>query len=270
MSFFKLLNFDCIQIGSSAKDKDNLLKEIAHLAKNNPLLKNHTEKDIFSAIKAREKICSTGFGNDIAIPHCSFDNLNEFVVGLIVIPEGIDFNSLDGQKTKLLFFIIGPKTKRNKHIKILSSISKLMKYEKRIQNIVKIDKKEDLIKYLYSIFEEKELDQIHKEKCILNIFIQNEEYFDDILELVSSTVEGAISVIETNNAGYYLHKLPLFSGFWNDKHKIFMKVITAIVDKEITNDLIRKIHMLGKNMDLEPGILIAAQDLFYSAGSIDF
>lgn len=270
MSFLKLLNPDYIQIGSHAVDKDSLIKEIARLAKNNPLLNDLREEDIFKALKAREQIGSTGFGNNIAIPHCSFDNLNSFVVGLIVIPEGIDFNSLDGKKTMIFFFIIGPKSERNKHIKILSSISKLIKHEKSIANIIKIDKKKDLIKYLFSIFEEKDMNQVQKEKCILNIFIQNEEYFDDILQLISSAVEGAISVIETNNAGYYMHRLPLFSGFWNDKNKMFMKNITAVVDKDITNDLIRKIHMLSKNMDLEPGILITAQDLFYSAGSIDF
>ena len=49
-----------------------------------------------------------------------------------------------------------------------------------------------------------------------------------------------------------------------------MKIIFAIVDKVLTNDLIRRIHMLGDNLDLDPGILITAQDLFYSAGSIDF
>jgi mannitol/fructose-specific phosphotransferase system IIA component (Ntr-type) len=270
MSFFKLLNFDCIQIGTRAKDKDGILKEIAVLSRHNEILKDFSEDDIFSALKEREKIGSTGFGNKIAIPHCSFDNLDDFVVGMIVVPEGVDFKSLDGRMTEIFFYIIGPRAKRNKHIRILSSISKQLKDEKIVNNIVKINNKEELIEFLYKIFDDKDLDINHKEKCLLQIFIQNEDYFDDILQLLSSSVEGSISVVETNNAGSYLYSLPLFSGFWSEKHKIFMRIIIAIVDKTMSNDIIRRIHMLGRNTELEPGILITAQDLFYTAGTIDF
>ncbi|MBN2532402.1 MAG: PTS sugar transporter subunit IIA [Spirochaetales bacterium] len=270
MNFFQLLNFNNIQIGTKAKDKEGILHEIASLARNNPLLNNFTEEEIFSALKDREKLGSTGFRNGIAIPHCSFDKLSDFTVGVLIAPDGVDFDSTDGNKTKIFFFIIGSRVKRNKHIKILSSISKLMKSDAVIDKLISIEEKADLIEYLYNIFEDSDLDEMSKEKCLLQLFIQNEDYFHDILQVLTSSVEGSISVIETNNAGYYLNSLPLFAGFWSDKQKTFMKIVYAVIDKSLSNDVIRRINMIGKAGELGPGVLITAQDLFYTAGSIDF
>ena len=106
MSFVRLLTSDTVRIGTIAKNKEDILKEISKLSKNNQLLNDITEEEIFSALKKREKLCSTGFGNFIAIPHCSFEKLTDFVVGILVAPDGVDFNSLDNQKTKIFFYII--------------------------------------------------------------------------------------------------------------------------------------------------------------------
>jgi len=49
-------------------------------------------------LKDREEVGSTGFGNEIAIPHCVIDNISDFVVGVLVIPDGVDYNSIDGKR----------------------------------------------------------------------------------------------------------------------------------------------------------------------------
>jgi PTS system nitrogen regulatory IIA component len=61
-------------------------------------------------LQQRERIGTTGFGGGIAIPHCSLDDIEEFVVGLLIVSDGVDFESLDGKKTTTFFFIIGPKS----------------------------------------------------------------------------------------------------------------------------------------------------------------
>ena len=126
MSLLESLYPECIQIGSKAVDKDGVLWEIAGLAKNNPALAAYSEGELYDALEEREKIGSTGFGEGVAIPHCSLDRLSEFVVGVLIIPGGVEFKSLDGKKTAVFFFIIGPRRERNRHIQLLSSISKLL------------------------------------------------------------------------------------------------------------------------------------------------
>ena len=127
---------ECIQIGSAAQDKAGLLREIAALAVRSPVLAGYPPERIFAALQEREKIGSTGFGNGIAIPHCNLKDVEDFVVGVLILPRGIDFDALDKKQTRILFFIIGPEDRRNQHIQILSSISKLLKTPQTIEDLL--------------------------------------------------------------------------------------------------------------------------------------
>ena len=273
MIFENNLNTNCIITNAKSGNKTDVLKEIADLAKNNPALKKYSAKDIFNALEKREGIGTTGFGEGIAIPHCMLDNLKKFVLGILISQEGINFKSMDGKKTNIFFFIIGPTKERNLHIKILSSISKLLKSEEIKNKFIEakdaVEIKEHIINYIHFI-EETGKESI-KEKCLFYVFIQDEENFNNILQIFSEAVtDGSVSVIETNNAGYYLNTMPLFAAYWNDDKRSFNRVILAVMDKALSNDVIRTIHMLDKNVGKEPGVLIAVHDLFYSTGSINF
>ena len=95
MSLFNVLRPEAIQAGTSATTKEALLHEIAVLAKKSPCLKNLSENDIYEGLSKRESLGSTGFGDGIAIPHCRLDGIDEFVVGIITSPQGIEFDALD-------------------------------------------------------------------------------------------------------------------------------------------------------------------------------
>ena len=258
---------ECIRIGSNAKNKKELLKEISALACASPIASGLNPDDVEKALNQREELSSTGLGGGLAIPHCSFDNLQDFVVGLIVLKDGIDFDSLDGEDVRLVFFIIGSTAMRNKHIKILSSISKIMKDKELTAGLLAATDPSEISKLLTR--DKTETIQVKPfEKCQFTIHIQDEEIFTDVLEILSSEVEGDVSVLESSTAGSYLHKLPLFSTFWNESSKSFSKVIVAVVDKRLMNDTIRRINMVRPAE--QGGILISVNDLIYHDGSIDF
>ncbi|MDY7029483.1 MAG: hypothetical protein SVR04_14425, partial [Spirochaetota bacterium] len=86
----------------------------------------------------------------------------------------------------------------------------------------------------------------------------------------SSEVEGSITVIETQNAGEYLHRLPLFSTYWTEGSSTFNRLVQTVVPKSHCNNLIRRINMIEDTYSDNPGVLITAQDLMYASGSIDF
>jgi hypothetical protein len=83
-------------------------------------------------------------------------------------------------------------------------------------------------------------------------------------------VDGSISVLETNAAGYYLHRLPLFAAYWSESQKGFCRLILAVVDRDLCNDVIRRIQTLVEDIDKSPGVLVSVQELFYSSGSLEF
>ena len=270
MSLISYLQPECIRAGSSSRTKEEALREITELAKKNPVLKNVSGDRILKAFQAREKIGSTGFGKGIAIPHCGLDEVEEFVVGLLHIPEGIDFQAMDGEKTRTIFFIVGPRSKRNQHIQILSALSKLLKNPEEIQHLFEDGDSEAIRDRLLHVLEVAEESTGGGGKCLFHVLVQREEYFDDILQIFSAVVQGSIAVIETNNAGYYLHSLPLSAAYWSDSKKTFFRVILAVVDRDLCNDIIRRINMVSDTLSDEPGVLIAVQELFYTSGSVAF
>jgi PTS system nitrogen regulatory IIA component len=273
MSLFKSFRPECIQVGSEAQNKNEVLGELARLAKKSKVLDRVPEKRIRDALQEREQVGTTGFGSGIAIPHCALDDIDEFVVGLLITPDGIDFDSLDGKKTTTFFFIVGPKSQRNRHIQLLSAISKILKDPEVIQRFLEaFDEKRvrEIVEELFRLVDVGVSPGPQKGRCLFHVFVQREECFEDLLQVFSAAVEGSIAVLETNAAGYYLHRLPLFAAYWTESQKGFCRLILAVVDRDLCNDVIRRIHTVVEDVEKTPGVLISVQELLYSSGSLEF
>ncbi len=74
----------------------------------------------------REEESTTGIGEGIAIPHGKCDAVKKPGLAAMVIKNGVDFDSLDGEPVTLLFLIAAPNTKDNVHLDVLSKLSVLM------------------------------------------------------------------------------------------------------------------------------------------------
>jgi len=130
MNLWHNLYKQCIVTQAEVKDKKELLTRAAQLASQADPLASYDEKTIFKALNDRENLSSTGLSDGIAIPHCSFDNLADFVIGVITTREPIEFGALDEKPSQIFIFLIGPTDNRNKHIRLLASISKAVSDKK--------------------------------------------------------------------------------------------------------------------------------------------
>lgn len=111
--------------------------------------------DFKKAILERESISSTGLEEGIALPHGRSSCVKEPVVAVGISKKGIDYNSLDNEKSKIFFMIAVPENTTDLHVEILSNItSNLMeekvrtsllnsKTEKEIFDIITSFKKEE-------------------------------------------------------------------------------------------------------------------------------
>ncbi len=75
---------------------------------------------------AREQEGSTGIGEGIAIPHCKSDAVIKPGLAAMVVKDGVEFESLDGQPAYLFFLIAAPNTEDNVHLDVLSRLSVLL------------------------------------------------------------------------------------------------------------------------------------------------
>ena len=270
MGVLDVLDERCIGIGYETTKKPDALREIAHLVKNSDLLQDVPEDAIFAALSEREKTGTTGFGDGVAIPHCSFPNLDGFVVGLVTYSKGLDFDSVDGKKVSILVFIVGPSGERNRHIQILSAVSKLLLEKDTIRRIRRATVPSEVATIVKGESVTADEPVQKREKCLFQIITQREEYFDQVIQILSAEVQGEIAVLEANNAGYYLNRIPLFAAYWGEEKSRFTRLILAVTDKSACNDVIRRISLISDDLDREKGILVTVQDLVYVGGSLDF
>ena len=101
--FFRCFKDECIAINQSFASKKEVLKSISNLAKKNKMLKDITADDIYKGLQERENTGSTGFEKGIAIPHCTLKGIPDFIVGLITVPNGVDYNSFDEKPAEIIF-----------------------------------------------------------------------------------------------------------------------------------------------------------------------
>lgn len=119
-----LLAAESIQLGGKATGKQDLLDQMVDLmAKSGKINDVETYR---KGVYAREEEGTTGIGEGIAIPHCKSDAVSRPGLAAMVIPEGVDFDSLDGAPVNLIFLIAAPNTKDNVHLDVLSKLSVLL------------------------------------------------------------------------------------------------------------------------------------------------
>ena len=118
--------------GAPASKKDALDQMIALMVKSGKI---RDEEAYRQEVYRREEEGTTGIGEGIAIPHGKCDAVIKPGLTAMVIPNGVDFDSLDGQPVHLIFLIAAPNTKDNIHLDVLSKLSMLLMDEKFAENL---------------------------------------------------------------------------------------------------------------------------------------
>ena len=89
---------------------------------------------------------------------------------------------------------------------------------------------------------------------------------------VYENIEGnEITIEDIVDSDVDLHRMPLFAAYWSESQKGFCRLILAVVDRDLCNDVIRRIHTVVEYLQQnKPGVLITVQELFYCSGSLEF
>jgi PTS system nitrogen regulatory IIA component len=105
-------------------------------------------KKVLSVLQERERISSTAIGDGVAIPHGKLSGLDK-IYGVFARSEpAIDFNSLDGEPTRLFFVLIAPENAAADHLKALARISRLLKDPAFRQRLIMGKNQEELFRLI--------------------------------------------------------------------------------------------------------------------------
>jgi len=119
------LKLEAIMMEIKAKEKIAAINElVAHMVKHKLV---NDGKEFIKALAKRENLESTGIGDGIAIPHARTNAVGDLVLAFARSPKGIDFSSIDGKPSHIIFLIASPEGKKSEYILALAKLSRLLR-----------------------------------------------------------------------------------------------------------------------------------------------
>ena len=146
MKITDLINKDAIDLDVHIQTKKELIRKAAELMAKNGNIKDLDKYE--DLVIKREEEGSTGIGEGIAIPHGKGDVVTKPGLSAMVIPNGADFDALDGNKVNLLFLIAAPDTKDNIHLDVLSRLSTLLMDASFREKLLNAKSKEEFLRII--------------------------------------------------------------------------------------------------------------------------
>ena len=124
MKITDLLKPQSILLNASPTNKADAIYTLGDLMDKGGNLSDKAE--YLEAVFAREESGSTGLGDGIATPHAKSAGVKEAGLAAMVVPNGVDFEALDGQPSRLFFMIAAPEGAADTHVEVLSKLATMV------------------------------------------------------------------------------------------------------------------------------------------------
>ncbi len=100
-------------------------------------LGNISEEEVIRAIEEREELGTTAIGGGVAIPHARVEGLERLSMVVAVSPQGVPFDSLDGEPVHVIFMLLAPEDATPSYLRVLANVSRLLKNRELIFELKK-------------------------------------------------------------------------------------------------------------------------------------
>ncbi len=141
-----LLKNASIDLNAHVKDKPDAISHLVDLMEKGGNLKNKAQ--YLKDVQAREASGTTGLGDGIATPHAKSAGVKAPGLAAMTIPEGIDFQSMDGNPARLFFAIAAPDGGNDEHLMILSKLATMVMDPDFKEALIKAKTKEEFLKII--------------------------------------------------------------------------------------------------------------------------
>lgn len=135
-----LLKKNGVAINPNVKTKEEAINKLVDLMASTGRL---NDKEAYKkAVLERESLSTTGIGDNIAIPHAKTTAVKEAGLSAMVLTDGVDYDSLDGEPAKLFFMIAAPEGENNLHLDVLARLSMMLMdpdFKERLLHATSVD-----------------------------------------------------------------------------------------------------------------------------------
>jgi PTS system fructose-specific IIA component/PTS system nitrogen regulatory IIA component len=148
MKFADFMSTEAIIPEIAADEKQGVIREMVEALQNAGRIDAENVESILAAIMKREELGSTGIGRGVAVPHTKHPSVGQLVGAVGVSRDGIDFNSLDGEKVQLVFLLVSPPDRPGDHLRALENISRQLRDDTFCRFLKQSKTAEDIVQLL--------------------------------------------------------------------------------------------------------------------------
>lgn len=152
MKITEMIDNNLISLDLKIDNKKEALRKMVGLLKKGDKIQS---EDIFlKKIIEREREGSTGFGREIAVPHGKSETVNELSLAIGRLNKGVEYNSLDGRKVKLIFMVADYQGYSPEYLKLVSNLVSWLRDDEFRNNLLSAENKSEFLDF----FRKKEKD----------------------------------------------------------------------------------------------------------------
>jgi len=148
MKFSDFICRDAIRTNLDAREKKDVIRAMATSLLEAKKINEQDYESIVEAILKREELGSTGIGRGVAVPHTKHPSIDKLIGTVAVSEEGVNFDSLDGEKVHLLFLLVSPPDRPGDHLRALENISRQLRDDTFCKFLKQSKKPEDVSQLL--------------------------------------------------------------------------------------------------------------------------
>jgi len=146
MSLIDLIEEKVVKTPLESEDKPDVLRELVQILKDAGEIDDYDA--VLKAVQEREDKQSTGLELGIAVPHCKSAAVASLKFAMGIAPQGIDFDAMDGQPSKLFFLLVAAPNHPGPHVEALSEIAKLARSKAFCKALVAAENAQEVVELM--------------------------------------------------------------------------------------------------------------------------
>jgi len=150
MKIGEILSPEFIIANLESTDKEGVLNELCTFLETKGAIRDRAA--LLQSLLDREKLGSTGIGENVAIPHAKTDEIDHILTVFGKSQKGLDFESLDQKPVHFICLLLAPAQSTGLHLKALARIARLLKSQPLRETILKAGDAETI----YSVFQDED------------------------------------------------------------------------------------------------------------------
>ena len=143
MAIVDLITSNVIQVPLKSKNKIEVIRELVEVL--DKAGKISDKESVLNAVISRENMGSTGLEKGIAVPHAKTEKVKTLTLAIGIAPDGVDFDALDGEPSKLFFLLLAQPNQSGPHIEALAEIARITRSQSFCRMLLSASSPEEVV-----------------------------------------------------------------------------------------------------------------------------